>query len=104
MPVTLPRKIVIEAFGRVNVAGGPDSTVATGGWSGSGRLFGPSLIHTYCSSPNETTVTGPVNDVVCFRVASSNTTCTVWALAESRLTSISDQLPSGRCTAYEVTN
>src|SRR5579864_7115336 len=61
---TLPRSTVIEALGSVNVVCEfAVTTVATGGWSGSAWLFGPSLIHTYCSLPKVASVTGPLKEI-----------------------------------------
>src|SRR5277367_6321051 len=94
----------MEAFGSVNVVCETDSTVeATGGWSGSAWLSGPSLIHTYCSLPKVTNATGPEKETFCLLFESSNCTRTVCGLVSSRFTSIRDQFPSGRCTAYDVT-
>src|SRR4051812_13242826 len=99
-PATLPRRTVIEAFGRVNVVCGPAViSVPTGGASGSGWLFGPSLIHTYCSLPKVTSRTLPVKEALCLCLESSNEMRTWCAFLSSRLTSISDQFPSGRRTA-----
>src|SRR6478609_565707 len=103
-PATFPRKTVMEALGRVNVVPEPAViVVAIGGLSGSAWLLIPSLIQTYCSLPNVTNVTGPENDAFLF-LESSNTTRRVWGLVSSRFTSINDQFPSGRWTAYVVTN
>src|SRR5882724_3009882 len=103
-PVTLPRRTVIEALGKVKAVCSPPSTVvAAGGPSGSAWLFEPSSLHTYCSLPKVVIVTGPENDDGRLRGV-SNAMRTAWALSWSRLTSIRDQLPSGRWTAYDVTS
>src|SRR5579884_1618172 len=96
----LPRSTFTDAFGKTKVVCESASIVrATGGSSGSAWLFGPSLIHTYCSLPKVANVTGPSNPDSCFAFASLNMTRTVWGLFSSRLTSIRDQFPSGRRTA-----
>src|SRR5262249_13945511 len=77
--------------------------VATGGSSGSGWLLGPSLIQTYCSLPNVTNETGPENEAS--RLSElANTKRRACGLFSSRLTNITDQLPSGRSSAYDVTS
>src|SRR2546425_13056790 len=79
-PVTLPRRTVIEALGRMNVVCSSLMTVvATGGPSGSAWLFEPSSFHTYCSLPNVVMVTGPENDDSRVRGV-ANAMRTAWAL------------------------
>src|SRR5581483_7286694 len=97
-PPTLPRSTTIEALGNVKtVCEFAVTSWATIGPSGSAWLFGPSLIHTYCSLPKVATLTSPSNDSS--RSPSPNSSRIVCGLFWSRLTSISDQLPSGRRTA-----
>src|ERR1700683_24439 len=102
---TIPRNTVIDALGRVNVVCEPAATtVATGGGSGSAGLFGPGPTQKYCPAPKVTRVTGPKNEPFCLLLASSIRTRTLCGLFSSRLTSMIDQFPSGRCTAYDVTS
>jgi hypothetical protein len=54
----------MDAFGIVNVVCEPASTVkATGGWSGSAWLFGPSLIHysDFRTIPGETGIRSAID-------------------------------------------
>ena len=95
---------MIDALGRVYVVVEFASmVVARIGPSGSAWLFGPSLIHTYCSLPKVTNATGPENQLVRLLFESSKVTQMLCERASSRFTSINDQFPSGRRTAYEVT-
>src|SRR5262249_10207786 len=95
----------MDAFGSTKVVSeSVEKEVARGGLSGSGWLFLPSLIQTYCSLPKVDRVTGPEKPTCRLWAESSNETFTPWALFSSRLTNINDQFPSGRCTAYDVTS
>src|SRR5215470_4592116 len=94
----------MDALGRVYVVVEFASTVvARIGPSGSAWLFGPSLIHTYCSLPKVTNATGPANELVRLPFKSSKLTRMLCERDSSRFTNISDQFPSGRRTAYDVT-
>src|ERR1700745_1160629 len=110
-----PRRTVMEALGRTKTVSGLAITEEVRvNLPGSAWLLGPSSIQAYCSLPKVTMVTGPEKKDVCriagdfvggWRLAgallavSSKATWMEWALDSSRLTSMSDQFPSGRWRA-----